>query len=449
MKKNYNENNYKTSKDVEERVQIAQETCNCEEELEAAIERSKQKLKSSTPPSGYTKIDEKITTRIYKIPDNKYVNEHNIIEEEKYFENSDIRKTGYDYQNNQDNYNNIYNTERKANKYSSNYNYNNTDYYNKNANFKLEYVSSVNPRKMKYVENYENNYNYNNKTPKTFIKYEPYTQGRIENYYENNISKDGQYLVTISLSKIVNDPIPKSLSNNANNNYNYKKETKETIKKTYNNTNNNSNNSNYKKETRETIQKSYINNNNNNKNYKKENKETIQKSYNSVNSNYKKSIEKPIQKSYISNYNKEKIETKKANEKLKSIEEEKETNTKTLTKEEKFGHNYNFYERKENTNSAKVSQTHQRMREPIMIQKNQKSVKTQNTTYNNYNTNQPGKSYQTVVKSYKKEVIGDNNNNQNVINVTKYSVKASNLNNSKTDKKSKEIKTNYKISKNH
>ena len=120
-----------------------------------------------------------------------------------------------------------------------------------------------------------------------------------------------------------------------------------------------------------------------------------------------------------------------------------------MTKEEKFGHNYNFYERKENTNSAKVSQTHQRMREPIMIQKNQKSVKTQNTTYNNYNSNQPGKSYQTVVKSYKKEVFGDNNNNQNVINVTKYSVKASNLNNSKTDTKSKEIKTNYKISKNH
>ena len=88
------------------------------------------------------------------------------------------------------------------------------------------------------------------------------------------------------------------------------------------------------------------------------------------------------------------------------------------------------------------------MREPIINQKNQKSVKTQNTTYNNYNSNQPGKSYQTVVKSYWKEVIGDHNN-QNVINVTKYSVKASNLNNSKTDVKTIEIKTNYKISKNH
>ena len=48
-----------------------------ESDIEAAIERSKQKLKSSAAPSGYTKIDEKVTTRIYKIPDNKYVNENN------------------------------------------------------------------------------------------------------------------------------------------------------------------------------------------------------------------------------------------------------------------------------------------------------------------------------------------------------------------------------------
>ena len=56
------------------------------------------------------------------------------------------RNIAYDYQNNHEN-NNIYTTERKANKYYSNINYNNTDYFNKNANFKLEYVSSVNPRK--------------------------------------------------------------------------------------------------------------------------------------------------------------------------------------------------------------------------------------------------------------------------------------------------------------
>ena len=397
MRKNYNGNNQQNLKDVEERVQVAKEICNCEEDIEAAIERSKQKLKSSAAPSGYTKIDEKVTTRIYKIPDNKYVNENNIIEEEEYIENKNSGSVGYDYQDNQyeisKNYNNnIYNTDYKKNKYSSdrNYfnsnNYNNTDYYNKNANFKLEYVSSVNPRKMKYVENYENNYNYNNRTPKTFTKYEPYTQGRIENYYENNISKDGQYLVTISLSKIVNDPMPKSYYEK--NNYSSKKESTESNKKNYN----------YKKEKIETnnynYKKEIIQPNKNNYNYKKEKIEPNKNNYNYL----KKSTE-----SNKNNYNfkKEKTELNKNNDNSKSTKIEKETYVKTETNADKFGHNYNFYERKENTSSAKTSEFHQRMREPYRVQKEQKSI-TQKTTYKNYNSNQPGKSYQTVVKSYKK-----------------------------------------------
>ena len=86
---------------------------------------------------------------------------------------------------------------------------------------------------MKYVEDYEKNYNYNNRTSKTFTKYIPIKMGRIENYYENNISKDGQYLVTVSISKIVNDPVPityddksTEINNKAYNNYNYKKKLK-------------------------------------------------------------------------------------------------------------------------------------------------------------------------------------------------------------------------------
>ena len=418
MRKNYNGNNQQNLKDVEERVQVTQETCNCEEELEAAIERSKQKLKSSAAPSGYTKIDEKVTTRIYRIPDNKYVNENNIIEEEEYAVNRNLGSVGYDYQDNQyetsKSYNNnIYNTDYKKNKYSSdrNYfnsnNYNNTDYYNKNANFKLEYVSSVNPRKMKYVENYENNYNYNNRTPKTFTKYEPYTQGRIENYYENNISKDGQYLVTISLSKIVNDPAPKSY--HEGNNYNSKKETTESNKKNYNYnykkeieiTEQNKNNYNYKKEKIEP--------NKNNYNFKKEKIELNKNNY-----NYKKEKIEPNKNNYDfkkdkidlnrNNYknNKEKIVSNKNNDKSKSNKVEKETYVKTETNAEKYGHNYNFYERKENVSTSKAAEFHQRIREPYRVQKEQKSVKTPKTTYNNYNSNQPGKNYQTVVKSYKK-----------------------------------------------
>ena len=443
MKKNYNKNNYQNQKDIEERVQIAKETCNSEEEIEAAIERSKQKLKSSAVPYGYSKIDEKITTQIYKIPVNEYVNENNIIKEEEYYENKNIGRSGYDHgncqcdpnyeerygiyegnneeneyqseelgtiynfnniakntgyhemKNSRNKYNkNIYNTDYKksnvqtrTNYYDSNNNYSNTDYYNKNANFKLEYVSATNPRKMKYVENYENNYNYNNRKPKTFTKYEKYTGGRIENYYENNISKDGQYLVTISLSKIVNEPVP------VNNNYN-----KSNISNTKN-----INNYNYKKEKIEVS-----------KNIEKPKKEVIKS-----NNNY--------------SYKKEKIEITKKTEGPKKEIIQSTKNVKNETTKDRFGHNYNYYERKENTSSSKKSQTHQRMREPIQVQKGQKYTKTENIS--SYNSNLPGKEVKTVFKSYKKEVIGSND--------IKSDVKST------SNTTSKKINANYKRSGNH
>ena len=440
MRKNYNGTNHEEQKDIEERVQITKETCNCEEELEAAIERSKQKLKSSEAPFGYTKIDEKVTTRIYRIPDNKYVNENNIIEEENYIENKNKKQEGYDFghrkygHNYLDKYgkkenecnceeintiynfnnlaknndyhdmknsmsknynNNIYNTDYKKNKFSSYFNsnnYNNTDYYNKNANFKLEYISSLNPRKMKYVENYENNYNYNNRTPKTFTKYVPYTQGRIENYYENNISKDGQYLVTISLSKIVNDPVPNYYTNtnsNTNNiNYNYKKDKIESNNINYNykkdKTEQNNNKYNYKKDK--------IEQNNNKYNYRKDKIETNNNNY-----NYRKDKIETNNNNY--KYKKEKEESNKNNEKSKDIKVENKMNVKTESNIDKFGYNYNFYERKENINKSKAAQIHQRMREPFKVQKEQKHIKEQNTTYNNYNRKQLGKNYQHIAKN--------------------------------------------------
>ena len=60
MSKNYSKSNYQGQKDIEERVQITKETCNSEEEIPAAIERSKRKLKPSNAPYGYSKIDAKI-----------------------------------------------------------------------------------------------------------------------------------------------------------------------------------------------------------------------------------------------------------------------------------------------------------------------------------------------------------------------------------------------------
>ena len=69
MRKNQNKSNYQNKKDIEERVQISKEYCDCEEDIDEAIERSKRKLGSSNAPYGYSKIDEQITTKIYKIPE--------------------------------------------------------------------------------------------------------------------------------------------------------------------------------------------------------------------------------------------------------------------------------------------------------------------------------------------------------------------------------------------
>ena len=98
----------------------------------------------------------------------------------------------------------------------------------------------------------------------------------------------------------------------------------------------------------------------------------------------------------------EKIESNKNNDKSKNVKVEKEKYVKTETNAKKFGHNYNFYERKENVNPSRASQFHQRMRELYRVQNEKKSVKTQLITYNNYNSNQPGKNNQSVVKNYKK-----------------------------------------------
>ena len=48
------------------------------------------------------------------------------------------------------------------------------------------------------------------------------------------------------------------------------------------------------------------------------------------------------------------------------------------------------------------------MRQPIQVQKNIKYASNQNNS--SYNSNQTGKEVKTVIKSYKKEVIGSNDN---------------------------------------
>ena len=159
MENKYRKTNNQNQKEIEKRVQISKEMCNSETKNPSAKENSKQKSNNSS--YSYSKIDEKITTKEYKIPENNYVNENKIITEEEYNEN--IGRNDCDYENNQyDPYyeeqyeyegNNIYNTDYKSSKFQArnnyyNSNYNNTDYYNKNSNFRLEYVSSINPRNM-------------------------------------------------------------------------------------------------------------------------------------------------------------------------------------------------------------------------------------------------------------------------------------------------------------
>ena len=324
MKDRVIKNNYRKSKGVENYFETPKESC------------------SNYETYRYSKINEKISHETYKDSKNPYVNENNDINKEGYAhddyyqygpnyeeiyeryqtkeENDNNKKelgTIYNYDNITENnvyheikspeknsYNKyIYNTDYKRNKKTTNSiyknNYNNTHYYNKNKNYNNEYYSSL-----RNVENIEKNENdYVNETQKTFNKYETYTEGRIENYYEDNISKDGQYLVTISISKIVNEPVPKAYNNLYESN-------------TY-------------------------------------------KGYNTY-------IDKAEDINYIGDYNcsNEKIKEIKNNE-YQEDKKEKETNSKNKINNNKFVNNYKFNERKENISTSKSSQTYQRMKKPI------------------------------------------------------------------------------------
>ena len=448
MRKNTNKKdyNYDKNKDIEKRVQVAQETCNSEEEIELAIERSKQKLKSNPAPNGYSKIDEEITTKIYKIPDKNYINKTEVIAEEEYNEYTDKGKNEYNNKN-------IYNSDYKKTSYLKNNNYHNTEYNDKNVNFKLEYISNVKPRKMQFVEDYEHNYNYNNRQPKTFIKNIPCTEGRIENYYENNISKDGQYLVTMSLSRIVNDngPITYNKMNDninntiTNNSKNYKEYKNEQIK-----INNNSSNINYNKNYNSyKKEESKVSNKDFKKAYPKKDDKISEKKGYKINEKKDYKINEKKEYSKIEYKVNEKKDTK-VEDKTKNSNINKNTYIKSGSNKEKFGHNYNFYERKENVNPSKVVEIHQKMRQPIQIQKKENKVETKIITSQNHNNINPSNEIKTVVKNYNKEVYGGNGNdiNNNIVKST-YVKTFSSINSSKSNNKANKLNTNYQITKNH
>ena len=144
--------NYEEDGDTEERVQVSQATCDREEEIEEAIERSKRHLRETKMPSGYEKLDEEIITTVYKIPGNEIVRE---------FHHSNTEETNENIVN-----------EKVVNRYNiskSNYN------------------------------NYNNIYDEENK--KTRYNYKNIDEGKIENFFQNEISQDGNYLVSMTFSK--------------------------------------------------------------------------------------------------------------------------------------------------------------------------------------------------------------------------------------------------------
>ena len=258
---------YRDDEETEERVQVTQEECENEEEISEAIEKSKRDLKESEVPYGYKKINEKIFTRVYKVPGNKrshnsyYSNIYNnisnkntssIYENNNIFKNYNLGKRRYFYDqyecdpNCGDKYNDYYECRIKNNTYNNNgssfqkynnseqpgtiYNYNtitrNHGYHEseskspikKNKYRTQHQTSNVNRystnKTSRNIYNYRYNNDYTNRTynesgyddnNKKFTNYTQIKGGRIENYVENEISKDGKFLISMTLSKRILD----------------------------------------------------------------------------------------------------------------------------------------------------------------------------------------------------------------------------------------------------
>ena len=150
------------------------------------------------------------------------------IGEEKY-KNSSIKNTN-------DNSRGKYNNENTSKKYTNeNYSnkYTNENYRKKNVNenYRKKYVNENYSEKYSN-ENYSEKYTNENSSEKYTNEYYPkkYTNsqeikgGRIENYFENDISQDGKYVVSMTLSKkIMDEDELKKIRGKYRNNY-YKEE---------------------------------------------------------------------------------------------------------------------------------------------------------------------------------------------------------------------------------
>ena len=168
--------------DAKHRIEVAQIACNNIYELPEAIERSKMEVRfaKSSIPAGYDKTDELLITTVYEIPQ------------------EEVMYTSYN------NFNSTQeNTENK--KHFSKYKkvYRQSDYNRNNINEDQYNRRSENIMRLPRIKHYYEEYN--------FVKNYPYKKmndiaingGRIDNYYENRVSGDGQYAMSISVAKKV------------------------------------------------------------------------------------------------------------------------------------------------------------------------------------------------------------------------------------------------------
>jgi len=178
MRKNFNVDD----DDTEERVYVSQGTCYNEEDIEEVIEQTKRDLARTSVPRGYTKLDEEIITTVYKMPENEIIHKSRDTNINKYIYKSSYNSEKKNY------YNDQYKSEPR---YEERYDY--SEYRSKNNNM---YASPNKSIAMKNIneDNYESSTNI-----------QEINGGKIENYFENGLSQDGQYLISMTLSKKVLD----------------------------------------------------------------------------------------------------------------------------------------------------------------------------------------------------------------------------------------------------
>ena len=349
--KAYGERQQKEKEDSEERVPYPQVQLKYnyidknKRELEESNKKSKRALEDSINPDGYSRLDEDIVSTAC-LCDPRY--EQRFGGDGEYFQNrksksnivnnssvnkssfsnisgiSNQLKTLYNFYNVRKNhgYFEVKNTSPKMNsnnineyecKYSKNYRSNYKEYdYNYNGNIK----NIRNIRNIRNSPHKEANYDYEKteKYGKRYINYTPIEGGRIENYIDNEMSKDGRYLISTTLAKKVMD---KNEIENREEEY----------------------------EEEEVCEE-------------EEEEEEEEEGGEEENEDEKRDI----------NYNKEEMDIEENENELKEYEE---TNRILNKKVKDLGDNYKYYERNETKSPLKKSETVQKRREPYNVKKNE------------------------------------------------------------------------------